>query len=90
MIYTDVVKIQNTMMIGILFFVLYLCYLIQIIFNFFLRNILVKENFLGILALVLFTTYMITTNMEVGLVIANWIVIISNILKVMDLDLLKF
>lgn len=92
MVYTfsDVVEIENAMMIGILFFVLSLCYLTQIIFNFLLRSILVKEVFLSILVLVFFTTCMLTTNMKVGLVIVNWIVIIANILNVMDLDLLKF
>ncbi|WP_220730134.1 hypothetical protein [Apilactobacillus zhangqiuensis] len=92
MVYTflDGIDIENAVMIGILFFFLALCYLTQIIFNFFLRNILVKEVFLGILVLVFFATCMLTTDLKVGLVVINWLVIIANILNVMDLDLLKF
>ncbi|KPN80057.1 hypothetical protein RZ56_06630 [Apilactobacillus kunkeei] len=92
MVYTfsDGIDIENAVMIGILFFFLALCYLIQIIFNFFLRNVLVKEVFLGILVLVFFVACMLTTDLKIGLVVLNWLVIIANILNVMDLDLLKF
>ncbi|KOY76826.1 hypothetical protein RZ76_08810 [Apilactobacillus kunkeei] len=92
MVYTfsDGIDIENAVMIGLLFFVLALCYLIQIICNFFLRSIKAKEVFLGILVLVLFAACMLTPDINIELVAINWIVIIANILNVMDLDLLKF
>ncbi|MGQ2283068.1 hypothetical protein [Apilactobacillus kunkeei] len=87
--FSDGIDIENAAMIGLIFFILALCYLIQIIFNFFSRSILAKEVFLGILVLIFFSTCMFTTDINLELVIINWIVIIANILNVMDLDLLK-
>ncbi|CAI2580846.1 hypothetical protein AKUH4B402J_04770 [Apilactobacillus kunkeei] len=88
--FSDGLDIENADMIGLIFFILALCYLIQITFNFFLINILAKEVFLGILILVFFATCMLTPDINLELVIINWIVIITNILNVNDLDLLKF
>ena len=87
--FSESVDIEHAELIGYLFFVLALCYLIQINFNFFMQNMRVKKISLAILFIVFFAVCMLTTNMKVELVLFNWTVLIANILNVIDFDLLK-